>query len=64
MLGRDLSYGVLPTYSGPVNAFRTILKDEGARSLFRGISPAVWKSGFSTAITYAVYEWVKAGMGG
>ena len=62
MLQRDRAYGVLPKYSGPAHAFRTIVGEEGALALFRGSAPAMWKSGLSTAITFAVYEWVKAGM--
>lgn len=62
MLTRDIAYGVLPKYSGPLDAFRTILVEEGALALFRGSVPAMWKSGASTAITFAVYEWVKAAL--
>lgn len=61
MLQRDVAYGVLPKYSGPVDAFSTIVQSEGRRALFRGIVPGMWKSGLSTALTFAVYEWVKAG---
>lgn len=61
MLERDVAYGVLPKYAGPIHALKTVLREEGALALFRGSVPAMWKSGFSTAATYAVYEWVRAG---
>lgn len=63
MLERDVAYGVLPKYTGPFHALDTVLKEEGAWALFRGSAPAMWKSGLSTAITYAVYEWVRAATG-
>lgn len=60
MLERDTAYGVLPKYAGPVHALKTVFREEGTLALFRGSVPAMWKSGLSTAVTYAVYEWVRA----
>ncbi|CAN0219575.1 unnamed protein product, partial [Ectocarpus sp. 12 AP-2014] len=57
MVERNSAYGVLPQYAGPVHALKTVLKEEGAAALFRGTVPAMWKTGVSTAVTYAVYEW-------
>lgn len=63
MLERDAAYGVLPKYLGPAHALKTVFREEGALALFRGSVPAMWKSGLSTAVTYAVYEWVRARAG-
>lgn len=62
VMQRDLSYGILPKYAGPMDALRTIVRDEGMAALFRGSMPAVLKSGLSTGLTFVVYEWVKAMM--
>lgn len=63
MLERDAAYGVLPKYAGPAHALKTVFREEGVLALFRGSVPAMWKSGLSTAVTYAVYEWVRATAG-
>lgn len=51
-------------YSGISNAFQTITRVEGARSLWRGVNSVVIGAGPAHAVYFATYEVVKENMGG
>ncbi|XP_004342772.1 thiamine pyrophosphate carrier 1 protein [Capsaspora owczarzaki ATCC 30864] len=51
-------FGRQQTYLGMRNAMQIMLAQEGVRGFFKGGLPSVLKSMPSTAITFAVYEWM------
>ncbi|CAM9849399.1 unnamed protein product, partial [Chrysoparadoxa australica] len=53
---RSMLYGPTPLYGGPLHALAAIYTQEGVMALFKGIVPAMYKSGISTALTFGVYE--------
>jgi hypothetical protein len=52
---RNMGY----SYSGSFNAFRTILKEEGARGLYKGYFATLFSYGPFSAIYFGVYEEVR-----
>lgn len=48
--------GPNPAYTGTVQAFFKILREEGARSFFKGVEARVLRVGLGQAITFATYE--------
>jgi len=51
-------------YTGISNAFSTIARVEGGRSLWRGVSSVVVGAGPAHAVYFGTYEAVKQAMGG
>jgi len=51
-LGRTAVYGNMR------DCFVTILRQEGARSLYKGFTPALVKAVTTTSIHFTVYEWI------
>lgn len=49
-----------PSYLGALDCFRQILKEEGARGLYRGVVPNLAKVLPATSISYAVYDVLSA----
>lgn len=49
----------LPQYKGPIDAIRTIMRTEGWRSFYKGLTPALIGSGVAWAAYFYVYEAVK-----
>ncbi|KAG2389389.1 hypothetical protein C9374_013949 [Naegleria lovaniensis] len=43
-------------YRGITDAFRTIIRDEGFRTLFRGVTPRIMKRAFASAISWTLLE--------
>lgn len=52
--------GVLPVYRGVGDALRCILRDEGWRSLYAGLTPALVGAGVSWGVYFAGYNRAKA----
>ena len=50
---------VVPRYSSSFSALRTILKEEGAKGLFRGVTPRLITHAPAVAISWTAYEGVK-----
>jgi Mitochondrial carrier protein len=50
----------VPVYAGVTDCFRSIVKHEGAKGLFRGLAPSILKSAPSTAVTFFVVEQMRA----
>lgn len=48
----------LQKYTGLVQCFRLILKEEGFRSMYGGLTPHLLRGVPSAAITLGVYEYV------
>ncbi|CAN0126350.1 unnamed protein product [Ascophyllum nodosum] len=46
-------------YTGPVDAVRTIVREEGPLALYKGVVPALVLCG-QGAVQFTVYEWLKA----
>eukprot|EP00238_Polyblepharides_amylifera_P015334 CAMPEP_0196600282 /NCGR_PEP_ID=MMETSP1081-20130531/95306_1 /TAXON_ID=36882 /ORGANISM="Pyramimonas amylifera, Strain CCMP720" /LENGTH=273 /DNA_ID=CAMNT_0041926113 /DNA_START=666 /DNA_END=1487 /DNA_ORIENTATION=- len=60
-LARNPAYGKVVgvhTYTGLIDAFKKIIKTEGTRGLFKGLTPNLLKAAPSSAITLAVYEFI------
>ncbi|XP_019869473.1 mitochondrial folate transporter/carrier isoform X1 [Aethina tumida] len=55
----------LPQYSSLTSAFYTIVKQEGVKGLYRGVTPNVWGSGSSWGFYFLFYNsiknWIQAG---
>jgi solute carrier family 25 folate transporter 32 len=51
---------VVPKYSSTLNAFRTILRQEGARALYQGVPTAMLGSGIAWGMYFMLYEKGKA----
>eukprot|EP00898_Chlorokybus_atmophyticus_P002551 jgi/Chlat1/3297/Chrsp22S03540 len=51
--------GPLPTYTGTLHAFRTIVGTEGWRALYSGLGPALAGSGVSWAVYFYWYQRAK-----
>lgn len=47
-------------YTGIGNAFRTILKDEGSRGLYKGIGGSLAQVGPNLALNYCAYETLRS----
>lgn len=48
-----------PKYNGILNAFSTILKQEGVKGLYRGVTPNVWGAGTSWGLYFLFYNAIK-----
>ncbi|GBF94373.1 folate transporter chloroplastic [Raphidocelis subcapitata] len=57
---QDGVQGALPSYKGATDAVKTILRTEGWRALYSGLSPAIIGSGVSWGAYLYLYERVKA----
>lgn len=55
--GRE-GLGATPAYSSMRSCFLSIIRVEGARSLYRGFTPALIKAMTTTSIHFTAYEWV------
>ncbi|XP_013787487.1 mitochondrial folate transporter/carrier-like [Limulus polyphemus] len=51
-----------PQYKGLVHAVSTILKEEGARGLYRGVTPNCWGAGTAWGFYFFLYNAIKAWM--
>eukprot|EP00884_Botryococcus_braunii_P010077 jgi/Botrbrau1/19070/Bobra.0785s0001.1 len=51
--------GTLPAYKGTRHALKTILREEGWRALYAGLSPALLGAGLSWGIYFAAYNSAK-----
>lgn len=55
----------IPQYSSLTSAFRTVLKQEGVRGLYKGVAPNVWGSGSAWGCYFLFYNtiktWIQAG---
>ncbi|KAB0801081.1 hypothetical protein PPYR_05435 [Photinus pyralis] len=55
----------VPQYSSLANAFRTVLKQEGIKGLYKGVAPNVWGSGSGWGCYFLFYNsiktWIQAG---
>ncbi|XP_064638602.1 mitochondrial thiamine pyrophosphate carrier-like [Lineus longissimus] len=49
-------FGEVPIYRGLFNCLVMIVKDEGARGLYKGIWPSILKAALSVGITFYTYE--------
>lgn len=52
--------GSIPKYHGVMHCIATMMKEEGVMSLYKGISPTLFKSFASTAITFSTYDYIYA----
>jgi solute carrier family 25 thiamine pyrophosphate transporter 19 len=52
----------IPVYNGVIGAFGTILKTEGVRGLYRGLTVSLFKAAPASAVTMWTYERVLKGM--
>ncbi len=52
-----------PKYTGIFDAFRPIVRDEGVRGLYKGLTPNYAKVVPTVAVSFAVYEHVKQLLG-
>ncbi|CAG7837772.1 unnamed protein product [Allacma fusca] len=48
-----------PQYNGLFHAFKSILKDEGVRGLYRGVTPNVWGAGSAWGLYFLFYNSLK-----
>jgi len=55
--GRE-GLGATPAYSNMRSCFLSIVRVEGARSLYRGFTPGLIKAMTTTSIHFTAYEWV------
>lgn len=55
----NLPAGVKPRYSGVMNAYSTIVKQEGVRGLWTGLGPAVFRNSIINATELATYDTAK-----
>lgn len=46
-------------YEGLVDCFRQMSKNEGVKSLYRGMLPSVLKNGIATGLSFSLYRWSK-----
>jgi len=53
---RNETYGETRTYSGTINALRSIAIEEGITGLYKGLSPSLLKAGTGAAMTFWSYE--------
>ncbi|KAG8175154.1 hypothetical protein JTE90_012993 [Oedothorax gibbosus] len=51
-----------PSYNGLGNAVSTIIKEEGVRGLYRGVTPNCWGAGASWGFYFLFYNAIKAWM--
>eukprot|EP00005_Dracoamoeba_jomungandri_P000949 CAMPEP_0174254196 /NCGR_PEP_ID=MMETSP0439-20130205/3537_1 /TAXON_ID=0 /ORGANISM="Stereomyxa ramosa, Strain Chinc5" /LENGTH=233 /DNA_ID=CAMNT_0015335651 /DNA_START=252 /DNA_END=949 /DNA_ORIENTATION=+ len=51
--------GSAPLYSGPVDCFIKVIKNEGVMTLFRGFIPTVLRDGPGNAAWFGAYEFMK-----
>ncbi|XP_021949231.1 mitochondrial folate transporter/carrier [Folsomia candida] len=49
-----------PKYDGLFHAFKSILKDEGFRGLYRGVTPNVWGAGSAWGLYFLFYNSLKS----
>jgi len=56
---QDGVQGILPAYRGTVHALKSILADEGWRSLYNGLTPALIGAGVSWGLYFAAYNQAK-----
>lgn len=59
-LKTSLPNGSLRKYNGVLHCMATMMKEEGVMSLYKGISPTLFKSFVSTAITFSTYDHIFA----
>lgn len=52
----------VPRFKGPGDVVRTLVKEEGVMSVFRGALPTVLRDGFGSMAYFGVYEAIKRGM--
>lgn len=50
------SFGRVQSYSGMIDCFKVIAKEEGAAGFFKGLAPSTLKAGFSVALIFCTYE--------
>ncbi|CAL8074454.1 unnamed protein product [Orchesella dallaii] len=48
-----------PQYNGLFHAFKSILKDEGVKGLYRGVTPNVWGAGSAWGLYFLFYNSLK-----
>jgi len=48
-------------YKGMIDAFRTIIRDEGSRTLFRGITPRIVKRALASGLSWTLLELLYSG---
>ena len=54
--GRSATFGETPMYTGMIHCIRTVVRQEGMRGLYKGLSPSLLKAGVVTSISFSVYE--------
>lgn len=52
--------GTTPKYQGILNAFSTIVKQEGALGLYRGVVPNLWGAGSAWGLYFLFYNSIKS----
>eukprot|EP00058_Branchiostoma_floridae_P005731 XP_002591219.1 hypothetical protein BRAFLDRAFT_131411 [Branchiostoma floridae] len=50
------SFGQVREYTGPVHCVRCMLREEGARGLFKGLSPSLLKAACTLSLMFSLYE--------
>lgn len=50
------SFGKVQKYSGMLDCFRVILREEGSTGFFKGLAPSTIKAGLSVALIFCTYE--------
>ncbi|KAL9988345.1 hypothetical protein ACROYT_G002780 [Oculina patagonica] len=50
------TFGEVRRYSGMLDCFRVILREEGSAGFFKGLAPSTIKAGLSVAIIFCTYE--------
>lgn len=49
-------------YNGPMDCFRTILREEGMRGLYKGTVPRLSRVVLDVALTFTLFDYIKRGL--
>lgn len=50
------TFGKVQSYSGMLNCFKVVAKEEGVAGFFKGLAPSTLKAGLSVALIFCTYE--------